>query len=71
MEILELKLRFGAVIKQIELCDASRSKDGQIVEEVDWEQKDHIIVSLDNGHWEASFALLGTPPQTLRLMVAR
>lgn len=40
-----------AVVKQIELCDHPRSKDGQIVEEVDWEQKDYIVVSLDNGHW--------------------
>jgi hypothetical protein len=39
------------VVKRIELSDRPRSKEGEIVQEVDWDKKDYILVSLDNGHW--------------------
>ena len=39
-----------AIVTGIELCK-SGEKYGESRSEVDWKDKDRIVVDLDNGHW--------------------
>ena len=39
-----------AVVTSIELCEYG-CKHGESRSEVDWNDKDRIVVDLDNGHW--------------------